>query len=216
MKRSLPHRIALSILSEYLETGYLKAGDRLPPVRTLEQRYSVSRNTILQALSLLEQQGYLHRKHGAGVFVAGQSPSPQRGASLIGFVGPNVYADLMLRVYGGIEQVARLQQMHVVVGSTGNDYDLERWQIARMVELGCQAIVLFPCTRTEQVAALSSGWQLVEIGAKVEFEVDGCSVFAERYRGTAQRRHRYPLSKNGRDGIAPDVQYLLSALGDTV
>lgn len=149
MKRSLPHRIALSIVSEYLETGYLKAGDRLPPVRTLEQRYSVSRNTILQALSLLEQQGYLHRKHGAGVFVAGQSPSPQRGASLIGFVGPNVYADLMLRVYGGIEQVARLQQMHVVVGSTGNDYDLERWQIARMVELGCQAIVLFPCTRTE-------------------------------------------------------------------
>lgn len=149
MKRSLPHRIALSIVSEYLETGYLKAGDRLPPVRFLEQHYSVSRNTILQALSLLEQQGYLYRKHGAGVFVAGQSPAPQREASLIGFVGPNVYADLMLRVYEGVERVARVHKLHVVVGSTSNDYDVERWQISRMVELGCRAIVLFPCTRTE-------------------------------------------------------------------
>lgn len=149
MKRSLPHRIALSIVSDYLETGYLKAGDRLPPVRALERQYGVSRNSVLQALSLLEQQGYLYRRHGAGVFVAGQSPSPQREALLLGFAGPNVYADLMLRVYEGIEQVARLHRMHVVVGSTSNDYELERWQIARMVELGCRAIVLFPCTRTE-------------------------------------------------------------------
>lgn len=150
MKRSLSHRIALSIVGEYIETGYLKAGDRLPPVRTLEQQYGVSRNTILQALSLLEQQGYLQRKHGAGTFITGQSPSPRETASLIGFVGPNVYAELMLRVYEGVERVARLQQMHVVVGSTSNDYDLERWQIARMIALGCKAIVLFPCTRTER------------------------------------------------------------------
>lgn len=149
MKRSLPYRIALSIVSEYLETGYLRAGDRLPPVRALEKQYGVSRNTVLQALSLLEQQGYLYRRHGAGVFVAGQSPVPQREASLLGFVGPNVHADLMLRVYEGIERFARSHQMHVVVGSTSNDYDVERWQVARMVELGCRAIVLFPCTRTE-------------------------------------------------------------------
>ena len=149
MKQSLPHRIALTMVSEYLETGYLKAGDRLPPVRALEQRYGVSRNTILHALSLLEQQGYVERRHGAGVFVASRSSSPQKTMPLIGFVGPNVYADLMLRVYEGIERVARVQQMHVVVGSTSNDYDLERWQIARMVDLGCRAIILFPCTRTE-------------------------------------------------------------------
>lgn len=149
MRPSLPYRIALAIVSEYLETGYLQAGDRLPPVRELEQRYRVSRNTVLHALSLLEQQGYVVRKHGAGVFVRGASPSRTPAAPLLGFVGPNIYADLMLRVYEGVEKVVRLHQMHVVMGSTSNDYHVERWQVGRMVELGCQAIVLFPCTRTE-------------------------------------------------------------------
>lgn len=149
MKISLPHRIALAIVSDYMETGYLKAGDRLPPVRALERRYGVSRNTVLHALSLLEQQGYVYRKHGAGVFVQTVSSAPAPTVPLLGLAGPNIYADLMLRVYEGVEKVARLHQMHVVVGSTGNDYHLERWQVARMVELGCQAIILFPCTRTE-------------------------------------------------------------------
>ncbi len=149
MKRSLPHRIALAIVAEYLETGFLKAGDRLPTVRELERSFQVSRNTILQALSFLEQQGYVYRKHGSGVFVAHQSPPAQGSVPLIGFVGPNVYADLLLRVYEGVEQVARLHGMHVVVGSTSNDYQIERWQVSKMVQAGCQAVVLFPCTRTK-------------------------------------------------------------------
>jgi GntR family transcriptional regulator of arabinose operon len=149
MKRSLPQRIALAIVAEYLETGFLEAGDRLPTVRELERSFQVSRNTILQALSFLEQQGYVYRKHGSGVFVAHQSPPAQGSVPLIGFVGPNVYADLMLRVYEGVEQVARLHGMHVVVGSTSNDYQIERWQVSKMVQAGCQAVVLFPCTRTK-------------------------------------------------------------------
>ncbi len=149
MKRSVPHRVALAIVADYLESGYLKAGDRLPTVRALEKQYRVSRNTVLQALTLLEEQGYVQRRQGAGVFVSDYPSSGEHTARLLGFVGPNVYADLMLRVYEGIERVARLHEMHVVVGSTSNDYWLEYRQVKRMVQLRCEAIILFPCTRTE-------------------------------------------------------------------
>lgn len=149
-RRSLPHCIALTIINDYMESGFLKAGDRLPTVRALEQQYRVSRNTVVHALSLLEQQGYVARKHGSGVYVA-EHLSPQRVSEpLIGLVGPNVQAELVFRVYEGVEHVSRQHGAHVVVASTGNSYETERWQVSRLVKLGCQAIVLFPCTRTEK------------------------------------------------------------------
>jgi GntR family transcriptional regulator len=48
-------------------------GARLPPERELSERLNVARETLRRALDELEAEGVLHRKHGAGTFVAGQS-----------------------------------------------------------------------------------------------------------------------------------------------
>lgn len=149
LQHALPHRIALAIINDYMESGYLKAGDRMPTVRELEKQYRVSRNTIVHALSLLEQQGYVTRKHGSGVYITEPSSSRHVAEPLIGLVGPNVQAELVFRVYEGVEHISRQHGIHVVVASTGNCYETEKWQIERLVQLGCQAIILFPCTRTQ-------------------------------------------------------------------
>jgi GntR family transcriptional regulator len=47
-------------------------GSRLPPERELSERLNVARETLRRALDELESEGVLHRKHGAGTFVAGQ------------------------------------------------------------------------------------------------------------------------------------------------
>ena len=39
-------------------------GDLLPSEAELAVRYNVSRNTLRKALSLLEGEGIIHRKHG--------------------------------------------------------------------------------------------------------------------------------------------------------
>ncbi|MCP6490732.1 GntR family transcriptional regulator, partial [Klebsiella pneumoniae] len=41
-------------------------GDLLPSEAELAVRYNVSRNTLRKALSLLEGEGIIHRKHGSG------------------------------------------------------------------------------------------------------------------------------------------------------
>lgn len=40
-------------------------GDLLPSEAELAVRYNVSRNTLRKALSLLEGEGIIHRKHGS-------------------------------------------------------------------------------------------------------------------------------------------------------
>jgi GntR family transcriptional regulator len=45
-------------------------GDLLPSETNLIERYSVSRNTVRQAIEVLEQQGFVNSRQGKGTFVA--------------------------------------------------------------------------------------------------------------------------------------------------
>jgi DNA-binding GntR family transcriptional regulator len=56
-------------LAERIESGELRAGERLPPERALAQSLGVSRMTVRQALGALARRGLLERGVGRGTFV---------------------------------------------------------------------------------------------------------------------------------------------------
>lgn len=149
MRRPVSEQIAVAILSDYIQSGRVKAGMKLPTVRDMEERYGVSRATIVQALTILQQQGWIERRHGSGVYVREPEHSNSR-PRLIGYVARNTDSEVILRVYDGVERVARIHDMHVLVGSAGESYETERTQVHRMVQAGCQAVVLFPVSRTQR------------------------------------------------------------------
>jgi len=53
-----------------IERGVYRSGDRLPSETEMIQRYGVSRITVRQALSELESEGIVVRRHGRGSYVA--------------------------------------------------------------------------------------------------------------------------------------------------
>lgn len=57
-------------LREQIETGRFRSGDQIPTEQELALTYEVSRNTVRQAISMLEDDAYLIRRRGAGTFVA--------------------------------------------------------------------------------------------------------------------------------------------------
>jgi GntR family transcriptional regulator len=61
----LAHRLIAAI-----EDGQWKAGEALPPERTLVEALGISRVTARRALLMLEEQGSIRRNRGAGTFVA--------------------------------------------------------------------------------------------------------------------------------------------------
>lgn len=155
MRRSLPQKIAQTIQRDYLAPERLKVGERLPPVRELEQQYQVSRSTILAALELLEHQGFLRRQHGKGCFAAAGASEMAltRTPCFLGYISPSAESELMLRIYEGIEHAAQHYDLHVLVASACHDYEREHHQVERMIEAGCSAIVLSPTCRTPQQLA---------------------------------------------------------------
>ena len=64
--------------------GRLRAGDRLPPTRTLARELGVARLTVATAYDWLRAEGYVYGRVGAGTFVAAafDQYAPEPAASL--------------------------------------------------------------------------------------------------------------------------------------
>jgi GntR family phosphonate transport system transcriptional regulator len=57
-------------LSREIAAGHYRPGDRLPTEAALSARFGVNRHTVRHALAALAEQGLVHSRRGAGVFVA--------------------------------------------------------------------------------------------------------------------------------------------------
>ena len=55
-------------------SGLIKAGEELPPIRTLALQLKVTPNTIVKAYHELEISGVVQKRHGSGTFVSDARP----------------------------------------------------------------------------------------------------------------------------------------------
>lgn len=65
----LRYELVLNELKRLIEQKF-KEGDKLPSEVELAKMFGVSRSTLREALRILEEEGYVIRKHGIGTFVA--------------------------------------------------------------------------------------------------------------------------------------------------
>ena len=67
-RTGLPQQIAGALRAQILGGGS-RPGDQLETEPTLARRLGVSRSTLRSAIALLEHEGHVERRHGAGTFV---------------------------------------------------------------------------------------------------------------------------------------------------
>ena len=53
-----------------IASGRLKAGDELPPIRSLAEQLLVTPNTVVKAYGALETEGLIYKRQGSGTFVS--------------------------------------------------------------------------------------------------------------------------------------------------
>lgn len=70
-RKELPAYISIyNQLYEDIRKGVYKSGGLLPSENILSEKYKVSRNTLRQALTILQQDGYIYKRQGKGTFVS--------------------------------------------------------------------------------------------------------------------------------------------------
>ena len=53
-----------------IASGHLQTDEELPAIRTLAQHLSITPNTVVKAYGVLQQEGLVYKRQGAGTFVA--------------------------------------------------------------------------------------------------------------------------------------------------
>lgn len=74
-KTLVPQSVAREIQT-MINSGALKAGDKIPSQREFSQKFGISRASLREALLTLETLGLLKTEPGRGTFVAGVSEAP--------------------------------------------------------------------------------------------------------------------------------------------
>ena len=75
MRRSLRHSLA-SELRARIRSGEWSPGDKMPSEPELARRRTVSRSSMRAAITMLEEEGYVSRRHGSGTYVTHRPALP--------------------------------------------------------------------------------------------------------------------------------------------
>ncbi len=107
MKPTLYGEVADRVLS-LIESGTFRAGDKLPSIRTLSGRFSVSVNTVKEAYGLLETQRFLEARPQSGYYVRrAVPPLPKPAGELASRPALDPRDVGMCRVYGEVTRDGR-------------------------------------------------------------------------------------------------------------
>jgi GntR family phosphonate transport system transcriptional regulator len=77
-KQAIWSAIAVTLSGE-IGAGHYHPGDKLPTEAALAARFGVNRHTVRHALAALAEQGLVHARRGAGVYVAARPADYQLG-----------------------------------------------------------------------------------------------------------------------------------------
>jgi len=69
VKNEKIYKMAVRQVISLIENGKLAPGEKLPPERELARILSVSRTSVRQAITVMEEMGFLETRHGEGTFV---------------------------------------------------------------------------------------------------------------------------------------------------
>ncbi len=107
-----------------IDNGEYKAGDKLESENQLVREYGYSRQTVRQALGVLENMGFLDRRRGSGTYIS-KKHEPKEKSYNIGVVATYVSDYIFPFIINGIESELTPKGYHISLGITKNKIEPE-------------------------------------------------------------------------------------------
>ena len=120
-------------LRREIAEGVFKDGQTLMTEEELRCRFNVSRQTVRQAIALLEDDGLVDRRRGSGTYVR-HGPRKRQGTPRIGVVTTYISDYIFPNIVSGIEEVLNDQGAIMVLSATYNDQSRERSILSKMID----------------------------------------------------------------------------------
>ena len=122
------------ILRREIADGKFRDGQTLMTEEELRLRFDVSRQTVRQAIALLEDDGLVDRRRGSGTYVRHGPRRRQQGALHVGVVTTYITDYIFPYIISGIESVLNENGAVMNLSATYNSSRTERTILERMLD----------------------------------------------------------------------------------
>lgn len=182
-----------------ITSGKFKEGEKIYSENMLSRKFKVSRHTVRHAIMELVFEGILISQKGRGTFVAKQSSdSSKYVAVLTTFISDYIFP-LIIR---GIEKVVAKEGFGLLLFSTDNSYEFERYHLESITNNGAISGVIIEPTKSALPSQNSDLYlSLIKKGIPVIFINTILSGISENYIITNDEASIFKLTsiliKNG-------------------
>ena len=121
------------ILRKEIAEGLFQDGQKLMTEESLRTRFDVSRQTVRQAIALLEDDGLVLRQRGSGTYVR-HGMRKRQGSARVGVVTTYITDYIFPAIVSGIENVLSQNDVVMTLSATYNNPEAERRILERMVD----------------------------------------------------------------------------------
>ena len=135
------------VLRKEIAEGVFRDGQTLMTEEELRFRFNVSRQTIRQAIALLEEDGLVDRRRGSGTYVRHGPRRRMQGTVHVGVITSYITDYIFPSIVSGIESVLSENGVVMNLSATYNDSRTERSILERMLDGHVDGLI-FEGTRT--------------------------------------------------------------------
>lgn len=123
-----------------ISEGAYKSTNRLPTEQQLMQQFSVSRQTVRNALEILTKEELIQRRQGSGTVILDQKPKSENNtiAIVISFANSYIFPSLLMEV----QQVLLENGFSALVYGTDNQFEKERKILLQLLEHPVRGLIV--------------------------------------------------------------------------
>ena len=124
--------------------GDLHFGDRLYSENELCSIFGISRQTVRQAIGILEQEQVVSRRRGSGTYVTWQKKPARSGTKKIGVISTYVGEYIFMDILHSVEAVLSTNGYATQISFTHNQVENERRSLRAMLDSDVDGIIVEP------------------------------------------------------------------------
>lgn len=128
-------------LRREIALGSYADGQALMTEVELKERFGVSRQTVRQAISLLEDDGLVIRRRGSGTYVT-HGPRKRAGDLNVGVITTYITDYIFPSIVRGIESVLSTENCFMSLSATYNRTDRERALLTRLLDSPVDGLII--------------------------------------------------------------------------
>ena len=162
------YQILADRLRKEIAEGVFRDGQALMTEEELRLRFGVSRQTVRQAIALLEDDGLVDRRRGSGTYVR-HGPRKRQGLLRVGVLTSYITDYISPSILGGIEAVMTASGAIMNLSATGNDPRMERSILERMMDGQVDGLIVEGCRSAEETPNRDCFLRLAERNIPVLF-----------------------------------------------